>query len=162
MLRPILLLPAGVVDRLTTQQFEAVLAHELCHVRRRDNLTSAIHMIVEAVFWFHPLVWWIGARLIEERERACDEEVLRLGAARQAYAQGILNVCRFCVEAPLKCVSGVGRGDIGKRIERIMGCQEPLGLNAGRKLLLASAGLAALAIPVLVGLLNVVDRKSVV
>jgi hypothetical protein len=52
---------------------EAMLAHELCHVRRRDNLVAAMHMMVEAVFWFHPLVWWIGVRLMEERERACDE-----------------------------------------------------------------------------------------
>jgi bla regulator protein BlaR1 len=51
-LRPILLLPADIVGRLTPRQLEAVLAHELCHVRRRDNFTSAIHMIVEAVFWF--------------------------------------------------------------------------------------------------------------
>jgi bla regulator protein blaR1 len=55
--RPILLLPAGIVQRLAPRESEAVLAHELCHVRRRDNLTSAIHMIMEALFWFHPLVW---------------------------------------------------------------------------------------------------------
>src|SRR6185437_4241978 len=55
--RPTLLLPAGIAETLTPRQLEAVLAHELCHVRRRDNLTSAIHMIVETVFWFHPLVW---------------------------------------------------------------------------------------------------------
>jgi len=73
MSRPILLLPADIAERLTPPQLQAVLAHELCHVRRRDNFTSAIHMIVEAVFWFHPLVWWISARLVEERERACDE-----------------------------------------------------------------------------------------
>src|ERR1035438_8814305 len=78
--RPVLLLPEGIVDRLTPRQLEAVLAHELCHVRRRDNLFASIHMLVEAIFWFHPLVWWIGARLIEERELACDEEVLRLGS----------------------------------------------------------------------------------
>ena len=70
---PILLL------RLTPSQLEAVLAHDLCHIRRRDNLTASLHMMVEALFWFHPLVWWIGARLVEERERARDEEVLRLG-----------------------------------------------------------------------------------
>jgi bla regulator protein blaR1 len=70
LLRPVLLLPTGIIDRLTRPQMEAVLAHELCHVRRRDNLTAAFHMIVEAVFWFHPLVWWITARLVEEREPA--------------------------------------------------------------------------------------------
>jgi bla regulator protein blaR1 len=68
--RPVLLLPDGIADRLTPAQFKAILAHELCHLRRRDNLAAATHMLVEAIFWFHPLVWWIGARLIEERERA--------------------------------------------------------------------------------------------
>jgi bla regulator protein blaR1 len=68
--RPVLLLPDGITDRLTPAQFQAILAHELCHLRRRDNLAAATHMLVEAIFWFHPLVWWIGARLIEERERA--------------------------------------------------------------------------------------------
>ena len=55
---------------------------------RRDNLAAAIHMVVEAIFWFHPLVWWIGARLVEERERACDEEVLRLGNEPTVYHYG--------------------------------------------------------------------------
>ncbi len=74
--RPVLLLPEGITDRLPPAQWDAILAHELCHVRRRDNLTAAIHMAVEAIFWFHPLVWWIGKRLLAERERACDEAVL--------------------------------------------------------------------------------------
>src|SRR5262249_3175479 len=78
-LRPVLLLPEGITERLSPWQFQTVIAHELCHVRRQDNLTVAIHLIVEALFWFHPLVWWIKARLIEEQERACDEEVLQLG-----------------------------------------------------------------------------------
>ena len=54
------------------------------HVRCRDNLATVIHMAVEVVFWFHPLVWWLGARLMEERERACDEEVLRNGGEPRA------------------------------------------------------------------------------
>src|SRR4030095_4625559 len=76
--RPILLLPAGIDAHLTPAQLRTVVAHELCHIKRRDNLTAAIHMIVEAVFWFHPLVWWIGARMVDERERACDEAGLSL------------------------------------------------------------------------------------
>ncbi len=102
--RQVLLLPEGITDRLTPAQWNAILAHELCHVRRRDNLTAAIHMAVEAIFWFHPLVWWIGTRLVDERERACDEEVL-LGAGNpEAYAEGILNVCKLYLESPLRCV----------------------------------------------------------
>src|SRR5438270_362026 len=75
--RPVMLLPEGISGRLSDAQLEAVMTHELCHVRRRDNLAAALHMLVEALFWFHPLVWWIGARLVAERERACDDEVLR-------------------------------------------------------------------------------------
>ena len=62
---------------------EAILAHELMHVRRHDNLTAALHMLVEAVFWFHPLVWWMERRMVEERERACDEAVIRWGASQK-------------------------------------------------------------------------------
>src|SRR4029077_8104902 len=96
------------------------LAHELCHVRHRDNLTAAIHMLVEALFWFYPPVWWLGARLIDERERACDEEVLHLGGEPQVYAEGILKVCKSYLETPMACVSGISGSDLKKRIMRIM------------------------------------------
>jgi bla regulator protein blaR1 len=152
--RPILLLPAGIAERLTPPQLEAVLAHELCHVRRRDNLFAAIHMIVEATFWFHPLVWWIGARLVEERERACDEEVLRLGSQPRIYAEGILNVCKLYAESPLACVSGVTGSDLKKRIEGIMTNRRVLQLNFSRKVALASAGAVALTMPVVVGIMH--------
>ena len=74
-LSPVLLWPRRIAERLDDDQVEAILAHELAHVRRRDNLAAALHMVVQALFWFHPLVWWVGARLVDERERACDEEV---------------------------------------------------------------------------------------
>jgi beta-lactamase regulating signal transducer with metallopeptidase domain len=75
-IRPVLVLPRGIAERLSPEQLDAIMAHELSHMRRRDNLTAALHMLVESVFWFHPLVWWLEARLVEERERACDEAVL--------------------------------------------------------------------------------------
>src|SRR5206468_6567516 len=117
---PVLLLPAGIAQRLTAQQLDAVFAHELCHVRRRDNLSSAIHMIAEALFWFHPLVWWIGARLVEERERACDEAVLRQGNDPHHYAEAILQVCRSYVEWPMPLVSGVTGSNIAARLKTIV------------------------------------------
>jgi uncharacterized protein (TIGR03435 family) len=149
-----LLCPKGIVQRLTPSQLEAVLAHELCHIERRDNLTAAIHMIVEAVFWFHPLVWWISARLMEERERACDEGVLELGSKPEVYAESILKTCEFCVESPLACVSGVTGADLKKRIVRIMTDGLAHRLSFGRKLLLAAAGIAAVAGPIVFGLMN--------
>jgi bla regulator protein BlaR1 len=151
-LRPVLVLPQGIVDRLTPAQFQAVLAHEFCHVRRRDNLVTALHMVVEAVFWFHPLVWWVGARLAAERERSCDEEVLRRGSSPAVYASAILSVCRFYLESPLACVAGVTGGDLKRRIATIMTARTAVRLRPWHKLLLAAAGIAALAGPVLVGM----------
>jgi beta-lactamase regulating signal transducer with metallopeptidase domain len=78
-------------------------------------------MAVEALFWFHPVVWWLGARLMEERERACDEEVLLTGAEPEAYAEGILRVREMRLEAPPPCAAGVTGANLRKRIEEIMG-----------------------------------------
>src|SRR5688572_1079178 len=83
--RPVILLPEGIDGYLTAGQLTAVLAHEVCHVRRRDNITAAMHMLAEALFWFHPLVWWLGARLVATREQACDEHVVTETADPIAY-----------------------------------------------------------------------------
>jgi hypothetical protein len=111
-------------------------------------------MIVEAVFWFHPLVWWIGARLVEERERACDEAVLTLGSEPRDYAEAILNVCKSYPESPLPCVSGVTGSNLQKRIEAIMSGGLALKLSFGKRVALASAVAAALAIPVAIGMID--------
>ena len=120
----------------------------------RDNLTFALHMITQAVFWFHPLTWWIGARLIEERERACDEAVLEAGGEAEVYAEGILNVCKFYVESPLACAAGVSGSDLKHRITRIMSSPMTHRLNLTRKLLLGVAGFAAVALPLSLGLVR--------
>jgi bla regulator protein BlaR1 len=150
-LRPVLLLPEGIADSLTPSQLDAILIHELAHVRRRDNLAAAAHMLVETLFWFYPLVWWIEARLVEERERACDEEVLRHCADAESYAEGILHVCRRYVESPLPCVSGVTGSDLKKRIAAILAPRAVRNLGVGKKLLLAGAALVCVAAPVVIG-----------
>lgn len=153
-LRPALLLPVGIVDCLTTREMEAIVAHELCHIRRRDNLTTAIHMAVESLFWFHPLVWWLGARLIEERERACDEEVLRTGGDPLAYAEGILKICEVYLASPLACVVGVTGGDLKRRIEAIISNRTVTSLNYTRKAVLTVAAMITVAVPVAVGIIK--------
>jgi bla regulator protein blaR1 len=152
--RPVLLLPENIRERLSEAQLSAILAHEMCHVRRRDNLTAAMHMLVEAVFWFHPAVWWIGARLLEERERACDEAVLQSGNEAEVYAEGILSVCKLYVESPLACVSGISGSDLKQRIVRIMTQRFADRLTFGRKLLLVTIGVSAIVLPIGSGLLN--------
>ena len=154
--RPVLLLPEGIDEPSDTMpQLDTIIAHEMSHVRRRDNLTAAIHMAVAAVFWFHPAVWWIKARLLEERERACDEAVLQSGNDAPLYAESILNVCKFYVESPLACVSGITGADLKRRIVRIMAEQAARKLDLGRKLLLGSAGIIAVATPVIFGLVHI-------
>jgi bla regulator protein blaR1 len=152
--RPLLLWPAGLSQHLQDAHMEAILAHEVQHVRRRDNLAAAMHMVVEAVFWFHPLVWWLGARLVEERERACDEAVLRLGNHPEIYAESILKTCEFCVASPLACVSGVTGADLKQRMVRIMTqhCVDKLGFL--KKLLLVAIGTGAVAGPLVAGLIK--------
>lgn len=149
--KPVLLWPDTIADRLGRDAVEAVLAHELCHVRRRDNLAAALQMAIEAVFWFHPLVWWLGTRLVEERERACDEEVIRLGSKPDVYAESILKTCRFYVESPLACVSGVTGSDLKQRIEKIMRHDAEATLNTCKKVLLAATALGTVVIPIAVG-----------
>ncbi|RXH58892.1 M56 family metallopeptidase [Granulicella sibirica] len=153
--RPVLILPEGITDRLTTAQLNSILAHELSHIHRRDNLTAAIHMAVETLFWFHPAVWFIKSRLLEERERACDEAVLQSGNEAEVYAESILNVCKFYVESPLTCVSGVTGSDLKQRIVRIMTAQIADKLDLNRKLLLGLTAAVALALPFTFGLVHV-------
>jgi len=158
--RPVLMWPEGISERLEDAHLEAILAHEVWHVRRRDNLAAAIHMVVEASFWFYPLVWWLGARLVEERERACDEAVLELGTDRHVYAESILKICEFCVGSPLACVSGVTGADLKKRIVRVMTEGVMRKLDFSRRLLLSAAALAAIAVPVVAGVLNVTQTRA--
>lgn len=150
--RPVILVPQGIRERLSSAQFDAILAHELCHVSRRDNLIAMLQMAVEVLFWFFPVVWWVRQGLLEERERACDEAVLDSRREAMVYAEGILNVCKFYVEAPIYCVSGVTGSDLKKRIIRIMEEQARCKLDLGRKLLLFVAALLVVALPVGVGI----------
>jgi bla regulator protein BlaR1 len=153
-LRPVLVLPAQLLEHLNPRQLGAILTHELCHVRRRDNFFAAAHMVVEAIFWFHPLVWWIGSRMVAERELACDEEVLRMGCEPADYVEGILKVCRFYLESPLPCISGVTGADVKKRLRAILAGSIANELSPAKRMTLATIGLAALAAPVLIGVLN--------
>jgi beta-lactamase regulating signal transducer with metallopeptidase domain len=152
--RPVLFLPAGMSERLTEKELQAILSHELCHVKRRDNLAATVHLLVEALFWFHPLAWWIGARMMEERERACDEEVLAQGSDPRTYAESILKICELRLATPPSLMAGVTGAELKERIEAIMNKRAALQLDVKRRALLAAIGLAAVFGPVAVGALS--------
>ncbi len=152
--RPVILLPEGITESLTPAQLDAILTHELRHIRYRDNLTAALHMWVEVLFWFHPAVWWIGAKLMDERERDCDEAVLSQGAQPGEYARSIVRVCEAYCESPLACATGVGGSDLKRRIREIMTWRGSMPLTFRRKALLTAATVAAVSLPFVIGIVR--------
>ena len=153
--RPRLIWPERLSERLKDEHIEAIFAHELKHARRRDNLTAALHMVVEAAFWFYPMVWWIERRMVEERELACDEAVMETGSTPRVYAESLVRTIRFCVESPLVCVAGVTGADLSKRVRAIMTPQRERLLWSRR---IAVGGFAALTVmgPVGFGVLRMI------
>ena len=96
--KPVILLPEGATSQLSDDELAAVLMHELVHLERRDNLVVFLQRALTCLLWFYPLTWLIDRKLVEERERACDEEVLRLRQSPETYVSGILKVVRACLE----------------------------------------------------------------
>lgn len=152
-LRPVLLLPQCLTEQLSSEEIRSVLAHELCHLRRRDNLTYAIHLLAQALFWFYPPMWWLGTRLIRERECACDDAVLAAGHEPEVYAESILKVCRFYVGAPVVGTAGVSGSDLNGRVRRIVNGWKVIPLSVLQKLLVSTVAVTALVLPVSLGLL---------
>jgi beta-lactamase regulating signal transducer with metallopeptidase domain len=158
--RPVVVLPRGVMQALNSEQMQTVLAHEACHVRRHDNLTAAIHKCVEVVFWFHPLVWWIGANLLREREAACDESVVEQGHRRTVYAESILQVCRLSVAAKFSGMAASTGGDLARRMSSIMSEHRALPIGHARFLLLLSMAIVACYAPIAAGIIAGAVREA--
>jgi bla regulator protein blaR1 len=156
---PVVLLPAALLRRLTPAQLRAVLAHEREHIGRRDNLVAHLHRLVELLFWFHPLVWWIGRRLVEERERACDEAVLGAGHDAHDYAEGILAVCRHCQPAPRRVTASAASGDLPARIRAIVQHAAPSAPGLLKTAVLFMCALGTGLAPVIAGAVDEAERR---
>ncbi|HKQ80312.1 MAG TPA: M56 family metallopeptidase [Blastocatellia bacterium] len=119
-LRPVIVFPRGLAERLSDDELESVLTHELFHIKRFDNLLGSLQMFVCCLFWFHPLVWLIDRRLIEERELMCDERVILSGAAPEAYATGLWKVVQFGFGWPVEGVSRAAGANLKRRIKHML------------------------------------------
>jgi len=116
---PGVILPDQLSDQLSEAELHAILAHELAHIARRDNLSAAVARVIVSAFWFHPLLWWIERRMLAEREAACDELVLAHGAEPADYISAILKVCRMSF-AGASGYAGATGANLPNRMEQIM------------------------------------------
>jgi hypothetical protein len=158
--RPVVLLPAALLGRLSSAQLDAIVAHEREHIARRDNLVAHVQRLVETLFWFHPMVWWIGRRIVEERERACDEAVLRSGHEPGDYAEGILAVCRHCRCPPARGAASALSGNLSRRIRGIVSESRPAAPGFFKTAVLVVCALSIAGAPLLAGAFEGDVRRS--
>ncbi|MEN2283352.1 M56 family metallopeptidase [Algoriphagus sp. SE2] len=122
-LKPIVLIPAGLIFQLSPAQLEAIIAHELAHVKRNDYLANLVQSSLEVVFFYHPCFWWMSQTVKELRENASDDLAVTAGVSAKELAYGLAEVLNFAKQNPpeLALAAGKKRNPTLQRIKRIMG-----------------------------------------
>ncbi|HUG19350.1 MAG TPA: M56 family metallopeptidase [Planctomycetaceae bacterium] len=143
--RPMILVPASWLTQLPTSTLEAVIAHELAHIRRFDLWINLYQRTVETLLFYHPAVWWLSSRIRDERELCCDEIAARTTGNNLEYALALEDVAR-CVyrETPLLGMSFSGEKNMKllKRVRHVLGLS-----TMAKRSLWWPAGLLALMLP---------------
>ncbi len=146
-LRPVILLPAAWVSQLDGVVLEAVIAHELAHLRRWDLAINWVQRVVEAVLFFHPVVWWCSKQIRAQREMCCDELALAAVDDRLGYAKALADLARrdvSCVEPAWAAGIGGSKMVLLERIRNVLGlAAEPHGPSYGPKCALSGAAAAS-------------------
>jgi uncharacterized protein (TIGR03435 family) len=119
-LKPAILLPVAAMANLTPAQVEAVLAHELAHVRRHDGLVNLLQIAAETVLFYHPAVWWVSSQIRAEREHCCDEIATSVCGDAITYAEALVELERWRAEAATLALTATG-GPLLMRVRRILG-----------------------------------------
>jgi beta-lactamase regulating signal transducer with metallopeptidase domain/uncharacterized protein involved in exopolysaccharide biosynthesis len=118
-LKPVILLPASALSGLTPAQLEAILAHELAHVRRYDYLVNWFQTLAETLMFYHPAVWWVSRCIRNEREHCCDDLVVRVCGDKVLYARALVTLEEARGVPPLAfAASG---GSLLQRVRRLLG-----------------------------------------
>lgn len=118
-LRPVILVPSATLLGLTTEQLEAVLAHELAHIRRHDYLVNVAQILAETLLFYHPAVWWASARMRHERELCCDDLAVRCCGDAVCYARALTLLERLRIAGP-EMALGSNDGSMLYRIRRLV------------------------------------------
>src|SRR5262245_56640598 len=121
-LRPVILLPASALTGLTSQQLEAIIAHELAHIRRHDYLINLLQAVVETLLFYHPAVWWVSRRIRQEREHCCDDLAVAVCGDALTYARALLEMEQLRAAGPQLAMAANG-GLLMNRIRRLVGAQ---------------------------------------
>jgi beta-lactamase regulating signal transducer with metallopeptidase domain len=118
-IRPVIILPVAALAPLTPAQVEAILAHELAHIRRHDYAVNLLQTIAETLLFYHPAVWWISRCIRSEREHCCDDVAVRMCGDAVAYAQALADLEAWRASSPQIALAATG-GSLLARIRRIL------------------------------------------
>jgi beta-lactamase regulating signal transducer with metallopeptidase domain len=147
--KPTLLVPVELLQHLTAPQRTTVFAHELAHLKRRDDLVSWFELVALGLFWWHPVAWWARHKRSQAEELCCDAEVITLspGHAR-SYAEALLAAIDFISEGPTAHpIAASALSDTGllrERLERILAANERHRMNRPARFAILTVGLAIL------------------
>jgi beta-lactamase regulating signal transducer with metallopeptidase domain len=120
-LRPLIFFPLGAVNQLKPEEVEAILAHELAHIRRHDFLINLLQSVVETLYYFNPAVWWISELIRTEREHVCDDLAVAQSRGSLQYARALLSLQQWQQPAPAMAMGLFGHGPaLLQRIRRIL------------------------------------------
>ena len=117
-IKPLILMPLGIAAQIDPKQLEALIAHELAHIVRRDYLVNLFVSLIEIVFFYHPLTWWITQKIEEERERACDDQVIAWQIDKVIYVKALLQITSLSPNKLSLAASGTSK-KLLERVKRI-------------------------------------------
>jgi GWxTD domain-containing protein len=144
-LRPAILIPVGCLAGLSASQVEALLAHELAHIRRHDYLVNIFQSVVETLLFYHPAVWWISKQIRREREHCCDDWAISMSGDPLSYAKALSFLAEHQASVPVVALGASG-GSLATRIRRLLGGKEPPAISRLAATTLLTAAFAAMGL----------------
>lgn len=122
-IKPTILFPVGLITHLTPEEIEAIIAHELGHIKRNDWIINMVQSVIEILFYYHPAMWWISAQVRKERENCCDDYALQNGFDRLSYARILVKLKEIELDhKPFLALSFLNsKNALMNRIKRILG-----------------------------------------